>query len=67
MSRRSDGEIPRSPKRRDAREACLAGIFQARGIQEVCLRCRRRCKVLKGTPGTADLFTCYDALEDSRA
>jgi hypothetical protein len=54
--------IHMSPMHRDQRAIERLAIAKARGIQPTCLRCRRSCKVLRGTAGTRAKFTCHAAL-----
>lgn len=52
--------IPMSPMHRDQRAIERLAIAKARGIQVICRRCSRPCKVLRGTIGTRTKFICND-------
>ena len=58
--------IPLSPLHRDQRDIQRSELARARGIQPICWRCPRTCKVLRGTKGMRGKLICYDAPESAR-
>ncbi len=43
-----------------ASELRIAAVIRLRGLQPLCDCCRKDCKVVKGSPGTAATFVCLD-------
>lgn len=63
MGRSQADDIPMSPRSRDQQGLERLAIFKVRGMMPICRRCQRACKVLRGSPGTAAKFSCFDVLE----
>lgn len=57
--------ISMSPKGRDQRALELLEIFRYRGMQDLCRRCEKSCKVLKGSEWTESSFICL-ALKEKK-